>query len=84
MTTMEKVEKEALKRYVTEAASVNQVGDKVVHVLGSFIGADWSLEAALSAIDEATHIEWAPNTLDHNLAVRSPNGMLWRFNVRES
>jgi len=58
-------------------------GDRIVHCMGSFTGADWGEDGVIATIESARAVAWSPHWSDHDLLVTDANGKTWRFQVSE-
>lgn len=66
-----------------KAQSFDDNGDRIVHCMGSFTGADWGEDGVIATIESARAVSWSPHWSDHNLLVQAADGMSWRFQVAE-
>jgi hypothetical protein len=57
-------------------------GRRIVHRVGSFTGADIDEAGAVAEIENARDVKWLDGPEGgHNLAVRTDDGKIWRYQV---
>lgn len=59
-------------------------GPRMIHTYSGFGGYDTSLEVAEEAVREAVAVEWVEHLLQHDLAIKRPDGHVLYFDVRRS
>lgn len=57
-------------------------GDRIIHCIGSFTGADWGLAGVVWEITHARKVNWERHWTGHELNVVDRAGMGWRFDLR--
>ena len=71
----------------TDKELTDSYGRELIHVRGSFTGADWDLETVLKMLDDAEAVHWVDDFFGHHLEVvgtaRGGSGpRRWRLQIK--
>lgn len=67
--------------FTVDSSESADFGRQLIHCRGRFTGADWDLDAVLAEIESAADVAWSESFSGHDLAVTTPKGQPWRFQV---
>lgn len=70
--------------YLTKQEALGFIPDRdIIHSFLGSLGAGWSREDVVNEINDSQKIAWVPSIFNHELAVQSKDGEIYRFDIQK-